>query len=285
MKDIAFITTCKGRLHHLQQTLPLLVAESAAEIVVVDYGCPQGAGDWVARNCPTVTVVRVEDDPGFCLPRARNLGAQKSTAPWLCFIDADVKVTPGWPQWMADNLDAGCFYRADKVDGERVLDTWGTVLCSRKGFLDVGGYDEVFRGWGGEDDDLYERLKMAGYAESEYPSRFVDAIKHDDVERTVFHDIKEKRLQFFVNRFYTEAKLDLMKIIGMELPLAERQSMMKKIKAEIMAWSLDQTNKNTGFTTTFAIPAWLPEPFRMIKNYTITLNIQTTERNPLPPIT
>lgn len=148
----------------------------------------------------------------------------------------------------------------------------------------LGSNDEAFRGWGGEDDDLYERLKMAGYSESEYPAQFVTAINHDDVERTLFHEIKEKKYQFFVNRFYTEAKLDLMKIIGKELPLTERQLLMKKIKAEIMAWSLDQTNKNAGFTTTFSIPAWLPEPFKMVKNYTITLNMQNIERIPLPPI-
>ena len=284
MKDIAFITTCKSRLHHLQQTLPLLLAESSEEIIVVDYGCPQGTGDWVSNNYPTVSVIRVDDDPGFCLPRARNLGAQKSSASWLCFIDADVKVTPGWIRWMEDNLETGRFYRAGKIDGVRILDTWGTVLCSRKGFFGIGGYDEAFRGWGGEDDDLYERLKIAGYSESEYPARFVDAIKHDDLERTLFHDVKEKRLQLFVNRFYTEAKLDLMKIIGRELPIAERLLMMEKIKAEIMAWSLDQANKNTGFTTTLSIPAWLPEPYRMVKNYTITLNMKPIERTLLPPI-
>jgi len=261
-----------------------MVAESPAEIVVVDYGCPQGVGDWVTENYPAVTVVRVDDDPGFCLPRARNLGAQKTISPWLCFIDADVKVTPGWTQWMADNLESGSFYRASKIDGERIRDTWGTVLCSRKGFIDIGGYDEAFRGWGGEDDDLYDRLKLARYAESDYPSGFVAAIHHDDEERTLFHEIKEKELHHFVNRFYLEAKLDLMKIIGRELPLAERLAIMEKIRSEITAWSLDKSNINAGFTTTFSIPAWLPEPFKMLKNYTITLSLQRTDRTPLPPI-
>lgn len=283
MNDIAFITTCKGRLHHLQQTLPLLLAELPMEVVVVDYGCPQRAGDWVEENYPAVTVVRVEDDPGFCAAQARNLGALKTTAPWLCFIDTDVKVAPGWVQWMAKSLDAGCFYRAGKVDGVRVKDTWGTALCSRKSFIQLGGYDEAFKGWGGEDDDLYERLKMAGYAESEYPARFVDAIRHDDSERTLFYDIKEKELHHFVNRFYLESKLDLMKIIGKELPLTQRLAMMQKIKSEIMAWNFDKSSANPGFTTTFSIPAWLPEPFTMVKNYTISLSMQANDRIQPPP--
>jgi glycosyltransferase involved in cell wall biosynthesis len=284
MTDVAFITTCKGRLHHIQQTLPLMVAESPAEIVVVDYGCPQRVGDWVAENYPAVTVVRVDDDPGFCVPRARNLGAQRTTSPWLCFIDADVKVTPGWTRWMADNLDSGSFYRAAKIDGERIRDTWGTVLCSRKGFIDIGGYDEAFRGWGGEDDDLYDRLTLAGYTESDYPSGFVTAIHHDDDERTLFHDIKEKELHHFVNRFYREAKLDLMRILGRDLPLVEREAIMKKVKAEIMTWNLDPSRRIPGFTANFSIPAWLPEPFRMVKNYTISLSMQTNDRIQPPPV-
>jgi hypothetical protein len=36
--EIAFITTCKGRLKHIQRTLPALVAESPYEIILVDYG-------------------------------------------------------------------------------------------------------------------------------------------------------------------------------------------------------------------------------------------------------
>ena len=92
MNTIALITTCKGRLHHLRETLPLMASQGADEIVVVDYGCPDGAGDWVEREFPGVRVVRVDDDPGFCLPRARNAGARASSARWLAFVDADVKL-------------------------------------------------------------------------------------------------------------------------------------------------------------------------------------------------
>jgi len=73
MHEFAFVTTCKGRLHHLQQTLPLIAAQAPDEIVVVDYGCPQNSGDWVEAHFPGVKVVRTTDDPGFCLPRALDL--------------------------------------------------------------------------------------------------------------------------------------------------------------------------------------------------------------------
>ena len=45
----SIITTCKGRLHHLRRTLPCMLAQGcdfAYEVVVVDFGCPQGTFDF-----------------------------------------------------------------------------------------------------------------------------------------------------------------------------------------------------------------------------------------------
>src|SRR5690554_1761579 len=168
MPTIAFVTTCKNRLDYLQRTLPQWMAEEPDEIIVVDYGCPQGAGDWVEANWPRVKVVRVDDDPGFCVARARNQGAAVAQAEWICFIDADVKVRPGWLEWMRANLREDGFYRAAPVDGVRTQETWGTVIVPRDAWRSVEGFDECFVGWGGEDADLYDRLVLAGYAERDY---------------------------------------------------------------------------------------------------------------------
>ena len=47
---LVFVTTCKSRLHHLKETLPRMAAEAGAQCVVVDYGSPDGAGDWIASS-------------------------------------------------------------------------------------------------------------------------------------------------------------------------------------------------------------------------------------------
>ena len=73
---VSIVTTSKGRLHHIRDTVPRMLACGVDEVLVVDYGCPDGTGDWVERHCPGARVLRVTDDPGFCLPRARNLGAR-----------------------------------------------------------------------------------------------------------------------------------------------------------------------------------------------------------------
>lgn len=48
---IAFVTTCKGRLHQLEQTLPLLLREQPDQVIVVDYECSQQARNWVEVTC------------------------------------------------------------------------------------------------------------------------------------------------------------------------------------------------------------------------------------------
>ncbi|MBI3903487.1 MAG: glycosyltransferase family 2 protein [Nitrosomonadales bacterium] len=218
---IAFVTTCKNRLHHLQQTLPLLAALEDVEVIVVDYACPQGTADWVNQHYPHVRVIRINDDPGFHVGRARNAGAKAATAPWLCFIDADVAINAGLMSWATENLRADAYHRPQPYDGE----AYGTFFCPRAAFLETEGYDEAIRGWGGEDDDFYWRLKLAGYREDSYPSCLVSPIRHGDDER--YFEAKDKSTSHHIYQWYSIMKADMMAIGNNHLPLQERLTLMK----------------------------------------------------------
>ena len=50
--QFSIITTCKGRLDHLKQTLPAMLAQADAEVIVVDFSCPQDTAGYVERNLP-----------------------------------------------------------------------------------------------------------------------------------------------------------------------------------------------------------------------------------------
>lgn len=223
---LCYITTCKGRLEHLKQTLPRVVNQPDVTCVVVDYACPDNTADWVAANFPQVTVVRVTGEAGFNAARARNLGARAATAPWLAFFDADILWSPELASKVIPGLQSGYFYRAQPVTPQN----WGSIICQRQDFEAVGGYDEAFTGWGGEDDDLMTLLTMLGRKSAGYSADLIEEIPHDDAARVRFHEVKDRALQHRINMLYIQAKLDLIRVLAGPLPLETRQSLFGEVR-------------------------------------------------------
>lgn len=235
---VTFVIVCKARLHHLKETLPFLLADNPYEVIVVDYACPQNAGSWVKSNYPSVKVVRLDEGQSFNLARGRNFGAQHASGNFLCFVDADIKVETGFVGWMTENLSGNSFYRQDLDGGTRDPQTFGTAICEKSHFWNVEGYDELYSGWGGEDKDLYLKLRRDGCIERVFPHRFITAIPHDDSERLLYFQLKNKRAQLFQNRVYRNAKkiaLALHDSKG-ELPRELREQIFSCVNKPVLAW-------------------------------------------------
>ena len=229
MADLCYITTCKGRLAHLKQTLPRVAGQPGLSCVVVDYSCPDSTAGWIASNFPQVRVVRVEGESGFHLARARNIGAQAADAPWLGFFDADILLDPGFASVVVPQLVPGRFYRAHPV----TYQTWGSIICHRDDFVAVGGYDEAYVGWGGEDDDLIAALTLAGRQAAGFSAALLSEIPHTDEERTLFYDIKDRRVHSRISQFYLQIKLDLLRLMGKPLSAEERRSTYSEVQRVI----------------------------------------------------
>ena len=229
MAELCYITTCKGRLEHLKDTLPRIVNQPGVSCVVVDFDCPDGTAAWVAAHFPQVRLVKVSDRPGFSAAQARNLGAAAADAPWLAFFDADIRLAPEFAVSLLPSLRPGHFYRAAPIDPE----IWGSVICHRADFSAIGGYDEAFVGWGGEDDDLLARLSAFGCTAGSFPATLAVAISHGEATRLRFYDIKDRRVQHRVNQMYMLIKADLLRLTGAPLPLAERQQAFGEISRTI----------------------------------------------------
>lgn len=283
MSRIAFVTTCKGRLHHLKESLPRMVEQRPDEIVVVDYGCPDGTGDWVEATYPGVRLVRVTDDAEFSASRARNIGVRATTAEWLCFIDADMRMQPGWLDWMRGNLHPRCFFVASEEDGVSDVEAAGTVVCTRQAFDAIGGYDEVFRGWGGEDTDFYKRLALQALGRAYYPRHFLDPIRHGEEERFRFNPLKHKGLAIVISELYVEAKALIMAVqrVDSDLPYDFRVSLMQEVRRIAVEWRADPQKPLPGLTVRVEGASWLPEPFRLSRNATLTLSVSRSD--PAPP--
>lgn len=227
---VTFVTTCRGRLAHLRRSLPTFVAQPDAEVVVVDYDCPERSGEWVEQGFPQVKVVRASERPRFELSRARNLGAAAATAPWLCFIDADVCIASDFTARLRSILAPGCFYQAKP----RTIETWGTSISARADFERVGGYDEVLQGWGKDDDDYYARLVLAGVRHSTFPGELLQPISHDDAQRVESYELKDRWLSESINHVYCRAKHDLELLRREPLALELRRRLYDEVRAAVL---------------------------------------------------
>jgi len=217
--DLTIVTTCKGRLSHLKQSLPLMLNQKGAKVVVVDYDCPDGTADWVRSNHPQAAVVHKTDQPGFRMSCARNLGAAAVNTDWLAFIDADILLSPDFVEAILPLLRPNRYLRAHPVSKQ----TWGSFVCARDLFRKSGGYDETYRGWGAEDDDLYEAMEWVGARGASFPGTLLSEIFHSEAVRMRYHDT-EKVTSHRINQLYRRIKFDLMNIIRTPLPEAQRQT-------------------------------------------------------------
>ena len=149
---LSIVVTCKGRLSHLQQTLPHILDQRTSlpyRVVVVDYGDPQACGAWIATQAnPKLSVVHCRTETHeFNISRARNIGARNSWGKYIAFLDADVQVAEYW-------LDAAV--RPLRTGAVMSIPDWeqpGFSACvvARKAFQLARGFDESFDSWGYEE--------------------------------------------------------------------------------------------------------------------------------------
>jgi hypothetical protein len=224
------ITTCKGRLGHLKRTLAAMAAQPGCEVIVVDYDCPEGAGEWAERSHPGVKVARITGRPMFNISHARNLGAGMASASWLMFLDADVMVAPDFAVRLVPLLERRRFLIPDP----RPFELWGVIAMPRASFEAIGGYDEAFEGWGAEDVDIIQRLEIAGLAAKVFPGALLASLPHGDIERTRHYAQSNHRANGALNTCYRIVKIDLIRL-GAQLDLAARRQIYAKVRATLAA--------------------------------------------------
>ncbi|MGJ0120117.1 glycosyltransferase [Williamsia sp. MIQD14] len=183
-----------AQLHRVLTALDTqTVGTDRIEVIVADDGSAQPPD--VRGHTVDVTVVRQADN-GFRAAAARNLGARTSNGELLCFLDADTVPEPDYlahaialPSVVPDALVVGRRRHADfsttpateLTEPQWLVDAYGwtenllrpgwtgyryvisaVMTCSRVLFDEVGGFDESFTRYGGEDWELANRMTMAG---------------------------------------------------------------------------------------------------------------------------
>jgi glycosyltransferase involved in cell wall biosynthesis len=213
-----------------------MVAQPCNEVIVVDYSCPQGTGEFVAANFPSVRVVSVPGQDHFSNWRARNAGAAAATSNVLIFVDADTLMAEGAMDWLATHLPPRTFgffdsktSRAFNRDGPRVAANQlkGFQIVPAAAFRRVGGYDEVLEGYAaGADTDLEQRLSMIGLRRRPLDACIVKSIIQHDASSRTTHHAQPIASSYTAGLLYRAAKRILLKMNRRaELPIGIRRNL------------------------------------------------------------
>lgn len=212
-----FCTTCKGRLQHLEKTLPKNLADNAScanlKFVILDYGSQDGLAEYMkTKHKAEIDSGRIAfyQYPGagnFKMAHAKNMAHRCGLlegADILVNVDADSYTgaefanhiaerfnEPGiflqamWNRWIT--IDGARKWMAESPDG--VLEapipkgSNGRMAVSARAFLKAGGYNEKFETWGPDDKDFNIRLRRLGYEPKLIDRKFLNTILHNDKVR------------------------------------------------------------------------------------------------------
>jgi hypothetical protein len=89
----------------LRQFLPSVVTYSAgAHIVVADNGSSDGSIEFMEREYPAVSIIKLDNNYGFC--GGYNRALRQVEADYYVLLNSDIEVTPGWLEPLEALLDS-----------------------------------------------------------------------------------------------------------------------------------------------------------------------------------
>jgi hypothetical protein len=185
----------------LKETLPRNLADNSGysncRFVVLSYGDRETRDYLLSVNSASIEsgylTVYFHSADGFHMAHAKNMAARCGVlegADILVTQDADNFTGPGFARFIADN-PRGAYICPDFAHIQSLpfgperpgRGYYGRLAIRSQDFMKLGGYDEQFDTWRGEDTDILARLERAGYERKFFRNRFLNVIQHDAAVR------------------------------------------------------------------------------------------------------
>lgn len=184
--DVTFLIGHRGRdrLPHLQWTLRSIAGQVGVSIecIVVEQDSEQPARDHIPGWVRYVHTPPPYEGMRYCRAWAFNVGARQARSPLLVLHDNDMLVPETYAaelvrlrtRYEVINLKRLIFYLSEDHTQEffsgnascaslrphsitQNAEAGGSVAVDRDAYFALGGMDEAFVGWGGEDNEFWER--------------------------------------------------------------------------------------------------------------------------------
>ena len=159
--QLRYTTLCSAGLHYT--TYP-------HEVIWINNGSRDGTREFLdgeaSRHCGD-QVIHNESNRGY--PVACNQGASKSKEAYLCFLNNDVRLQPGWLGALMHAMEFS------DLTGPWLVHRWiirdivisylegACLLVKQQVFRDLGGFDEAYSPCYWEDADLCVAAQTCGY--------------------------------------------------------------------------------------------------------------------------
>jgi hypothetical protein len=264
----SIVVTCKGRLRYLLQSLPRFLAQPATEVVVVDYNCPENTAATVNERHPEAVVVRVPDVAEFHLADARNIGARAATGDVLIFLDADIVIPADFVTRIDTRIRDDVFFRFPL--SEEIRGRSGSCIVWKRHFEQVEGYDDLIRGYGGDDLDLYYRLSRIGLEELPLDEGYIESIvPHDPDTRTTFYKAKSIADNVATNFAYLQMKFAAMRFYN-------RSNLRREVLEKLYAVAQERvaaTPEEDGNSIKFEIKLREEEALPLLKHWKVSRSL------------
>ena len=186
--SISVIIPTFNRPSYLQQCLDSLAKQSddppAFEVIVVNDGGTDVSA--VIQDFPSLTGLRLIDQPNAGPAAARNHGARQASGEFLAFLDDDCTPLPDWVSFISLHAKAGTLIGGKVINRlehnlyaeacQTLIDylyihlagssdlffTSNNMVIAKDDFQRIGGFDTGFRTSAGEDRELCIRAERSG---------------------------------------------------------------------------------------------------------------------------